>query len=269
MHNFGKRLRAERERLGMNRNELSKELKIAYTTLMDTENGKSNPSERTIRRVVEKFGWNDGIYADYYYGISDVDARRIVRQVKNKMEELGATQKDVAQVLRIGMDTYRAWMRNITPRIKREFTKFIEMDEEAYKARMKERDDQRMFEIDTDLIDDKANKMDGKQLKQLRIQHNFTQPKLANKIGVNYTAIGKWERGTQPIPPMRIRQLYKLFKLNYYEPKRVLKTQAQREKERLARVAVMHRMDRKVDNWKNLDDNDPDMVELRKLMGNK
>ena len=269
MHNFGKRIRAERERLGMNRNDLSKELKISYSTLMDGENGTREPSETTIRRVVEKFGWSDGAYADYYYGISDVDARRVVRQVKNKMEELDATQKDVIHVLGIGMHTYRAWMRSITPRSKREFTKFIEMDEEVYKARIKERDNQRIIEIDTDLIDDKANEMDGKQLKQLRIKHNFTQPKLANKIGVNYTAIGKWERGTQPIPPMRIRQLYKLFKLNYYEPKRVLKTQAQREKERLARVAIMHRMDRKVDNWKNLDDNDPDLLELRKLMGNK
>ena len=267
MKDFGKRVRAERERLGMNRNELSKELKIAYTTLMDTENGTREPSETTIRRVVEKFGWNDGAYADYYYGISDVDARRVVRQVKNKMEELDVTQRDVAQALGIGMGTYRAWMRNITPKIKREFTKFIEMDEEAYKARMRERDDQRIIEMDTDLIDDKANKMDGKQLRQLRIKHNFTQPKLASKIGVNYTAIGKWERGTRPIPPVRIRQLYKLFKLTYYEPKRVFKTQAQREKEKLERVAVMHRMDRKVDNWTDLDDNDPDLVELRKLMG--
>ena len=231
MKDFGKRIIAERERLGMNRNELSKELKIAYTTLMDSENGTREPSETTIRRVVEKFGWSDGIYADYYYGISDVDARRVVRQVKNKMEELGATQKDVAQVLGIGMGTYREWMRNITPRIKREFTKFIEMDEKAYKTRMSERDDQRIFEIDTDLIDEKKNKMDGKQLKQLRIQHNFTQPKLASKIGVNYTSIGKWERGTRPIPAMRIRQLYKLFKLPYYEPTRVFKTQPQREKE--------------------------------------
>ena len=269
MKDFGKRLRAERERLGMNRNELSKELKVSYTTIMDGENGTREPSEATIRRVVEKFGWNDGAYADYYYGISDVDARRVVRQVKNKMEELDATQRDVAHVLGIGKRTYRVWMRNITPKSKREFTKFIEMDEEAYKERMKERDDQRIIEMDTDLIDDKANEMDGKQLKQLRIEHNFTQAKLASKIGVNPTAIGKWERGTQPIPPMRIRQLYKLFKLPYYEPKRVFKTQAQRDKEKLARVAIMHRMDRKVDSWVDLDNNDPDLVKLRELVGVK
>ena len=52
-------------------------------------------------------------------------------------------------------------------------------------------------------------------------------------------------------------------------------TNAQRLAERKRRIELMMILDSKVDtpgelgNWGDLDDNDPDLLELRKLMGNK
>lgn len=126
-----------------------------------------------------------------------------------------------------------------------------------------------MKRFDDEKINEKDNPFSKEDLRKHRLQRGLTLAKLADKINVDPSTVGKWERGAQPIPPSRIRQFYRLFGLVYYEPKRVFKTQAQRDKEKLARVAVMHRMDRKVENWTELDDNDPDLVELRKLVGAK
>ena len=258
MDNFGKRLKAERQQRGMTINDMAKKLKLSHETISQSELGKNKPSERTIKRVVITLGWRDGVYADYYYGISKEDAAELVRRVESKVAKLDATQSDVAQVLGTTDRTYRQWLRNITPKNKRTFLEFVEMDEKTYQRRLLGYNDQHEQRFD--------NPFSKEDLRKHRLQRGLTLAKLAEKLNVNPTTPGKWERGVQAIPATRIRQLYKVFDLPYYEVKRVSKTTEQREKERKERVEIYGVLDRKTESWSKLPDDDIDLIRLRKVM---
>lgn len=115
--------------------------------------------------------------------------------------------------------------------------------------------------------------MTGADIIKHRRKMNYTTDKLAQKVGVTAITINNWEQGvTQPREHYKVR-LHIVLGLGH--PFRRKLTDAQRLAERKRRIELMMILDSKVDtpdelgNWADLDDNDPDLLELRKLMGNK
>ena len=115
--------------------------------------------------------------------------------------------------------------------------------------------------------------MTGAEIMKHRRKMNYTTDKLAQKVGVTVDTVQKWERDSmKPRENNRVR-LHVVLGLGH--PFRRKLTNAQRLAERKRRIELIMAMDAKVDtpgklgSWADLDDNDSDLLELRKLMGNK
>ena len=115
--------------------------------------------------------------------------------------------------------------------------------------------------------------MTGAEIMKHRKKMNYTTDKLAQKVGVTVDTVQKWERDImKPRENNRVR-LHVVLGLGH--PFRRKLTNAQRLAERKRRIELMMILDGKVDtpgklgSWTGLDDNDPDLLELRELMGNK
>ena len=115
--------------------------------------------------------------------------------------------------------------------------------------------------------------MTGAEIMKHRRKMNYTTDKLAQKVGVTVDTVQKWERDImKPRENNRVR-LHIVLGLGH--PFRRKLTNAQQLAKRKRRIELIMAMDAKVDtpdklgSWGDLDDNDPDLLELRKLMGNK
>lgn len=51
-------------------------------------------------------------------------------------------------------------------------------------------------------------------IKQLRIQNNMTQQELADKLGIDQSAIARWESGENFPKPVYLMQLAELFNVS-------------------------------------------------------
>ena len=115
--------------------------------------------------------------------------------------------------------------------------------------------------------------MTGNQIRKKRLALGYTTDKLARKVGVSLSTIQKWERGVQPPNRNNLIRLYAAFGLGH--PFKRELTDKQRLEERKRQIELMAKLDAKVDkreklgSWVDLDDNDPDLIELRKLVGAK
>ena len=113
----------------------------------------------------------------------------------------------------------------------------------------------------------------GRTIRSLRLKHKMSQTKLGTKLGVNYKTVAKWELG-HTVPKERyLVQLKGIFRLsdNEFEAltigirrKRVA-TPENREKARKERLEVLSA----IGNAKlaDLDDDDPRLIKLRKVVG--
>ena len=115
--------------------------------------------------------------------------------------------------------------------------------------------------------------MTGNQIRKKRMELGYSTDKLARKVGVSLSTIQKWERGVQPPNRNNLIRLYAAFGLGH--PFKRELTDAQRLEEKKQRIELMAKLDAKVDkreklgSWNDIDDNDPDLLELRKLIGGK
>ena len=115
--------------------------------------------------------------------------------------------------------------------------------------------------------------MTGNQIRKKRMKLGYSTDKLARKVGVSLSTIQKWERGAQPPNKSNLIRLYAVFNLGH--PFKRERTDAQRLEEKKQRIELMAKLDAKVDesrklgSWVDLDDNDPELIELRKLIGAK
>ena len=115
--------------------------------------------------------------------------------------------------------------------------------------------------------------MTGNQIRKNRMKLGYTTDKLARKVGVSLSTIQKWERGVQPPNRNNLIRLYAAFGLGH--PFKRELTDKQRLEEKKRRIELMQKLDAKVDESRKLgscvdiDDNDSDLVELRKLVGAK
>lgn len=54
----------------------------------------------------------------------------------------------------------------------------------------------------------------GKYIKKLRKENNLSQEKLADKLGVTYQAVSKWERGLNLPDMTTLKEMSNLFNVN-------------------------------------------------------
>ena len=115
--------------------------------------------------------------------------------------------------------------------------------------------------------------MTGNQIRKKRLELGYTTDKLARKVGVSLSTIQKWERGVQPPNRNNLIRLYAAFGLGH--PFKRELTDKQRLEERKRQIELMAKLDAKVDkreklgSWVDLDDNDPELIEFKKLIGAK
>lgn len=115
--------------------------------------------------------------------------------------------------------------------------------------------------------------MTGNQIRKKRLKLGYTTDKLARKVGVSLSTIQKWERGVQPPNKNNLIRLYAAFGLGH--PFKRERTDKQRLADKKRRIELMAKLDAKVDesrklgSWNDIDDNDPELIELRKLIGAK
>lgn len=106
--------------------------------------------------------------------------------------------------------------------------------------------------------------MTGEELIKLRIEHKLSQARLASKIGVTKATVNLYENGGL-ITDRRKAIIYKVFGLPSSGLRRDKSDMEAFKKLVEKRKEVMHRMDRRVERWSELDDDDDDLVELRRL----
>ena len=264
MNNIGYRLRKEREDLGMNRYQLSKVLNLGAQAVAAIENGHSNLTDSTITRIVEKFNWKDGDYADYYYGISQEEGQKLLKQATDKANRLDLNKREFYKAVGTSHHSWEKWQKELPPRGKRLLTKFIHTDDKLINKKI---DTPVREVIDAEVA--KENPMSGQELKKHRLRYDYSLAKLADKIGSDASSVSRWERGIASIPPHHIRKLYRIFDLEYYEVKRTFKSHEQREAERQERIRLMDILDGKTDNWTKLPANDKDFIAFQKVIGGK
>ena len=260
MKDLGYRVRKEREKLGMNMRQFTKYLNVSRPAILNLEDGGGTPHASTVTKIVKKFGWKDGEYAEYYYGVCPEEARTLIKQARDKANRLGLNKAERYKVIGTSQGTWDKWKTEMNPRGKRLLLKFLDTSDEMIKKRVGREFPEPIKE---------KNPMSGAELRKHRERYGYTLVKLGYKLGVDGSTIFKWEKGTNSIPAHQIRKLYKIFDLEYYEIKPVRKSDKQRELERQQRIELMNILDRKVDNWTKLPDGDEDFIAFQKLVGAK
>lgn len=115
----------------------------------------------------------------------------------------------------------------------------------------------------------------GRTLRSLRLKHKMTQVKIATKLGVHPTTIGQWELGRTVPKEKYLMQLKGIFKLsdNEFEAltigirRKKIITPENREKARRERLEALNAIGNT--RLSDLDDDDPRLIELRKVVGAK
>ena len=78
------------------------------------------------------------------------------------------------------------------------------MGKRSYKSYMKTSEENRI------------NKIVGLNIRNLRIKHKWTQTQLAEKLGITFQQIGKYERGHNGLNAIRLLQISKQFDVPYH-----------------------------------------------------
>lgn len=112
--------------------------------------------------------------------------------------------------------------------------------------------------------------MTGLYLKKLRIKNELTKHRLCEKLGIHISTLNNWERKDMKIHSKYYPRIRRIFDLSFKETfLSNQQTAQQKESLRQQRVAIMGRMDRKVERWGDLPNDDPDLVAFRKVVGAK
>ena len=63
--------------------------------------------------------------------------------------------------------------------------------------------------------ENRVNKIVGLNIRDLRRKHKWTQTQLAEKLGITFQQIGKYERGYNGLSAIRLLEISKEFKVPY------------------------------------------------------
>ena len=64
--------------------------------------------------------------------------------------------------------------------------------------------------------ENRVNKIVGLNIRDLRIKHKWTQTQLAEKLGVTFQQIGKYEKGKNGLNATRLLEISKQFDVPYH-----------------------------------------------------
>ena len=64
--------------------------------------------------------------------------------------------------------------------------------------------------------ENRVNKIVGLNIRDLRRKHKWTQTQLAEKLGITFQQIGKYERGYNGLNAIRLLQISKQFNVPYH-----------------------------------------------------
>ena len=63
--------------------------------------------------------------------------------------------------------------------------------------------------------ENRVNRIVGLNIRNQRIKHRWTQTQLAEKLGITFQQIGKYERGYNGLSAIRLLEISKEFKVSY------------------------------------------------------
>ena len=64
--------------------------------------------------------------------------------------------------------------------------------------------------------ENRVNKIVGLNIRDQRRKHHWTQTQLAEKLGITFQQIGKYEKGQNGLSAVRLLQISKQFKVPYH-----------------------------------------------------
>ena len=92
---YGKRIREKRLSLGMSQRALARHLGVQKTSIRGWESGVCSPSEEKLEMLEEWFSKSDDGY--------------LARRIRDKRKNLSMTQRDLAGVVGVNIDTVKGW----------------------------------------------------------------------------------------------------------------------------------------------------------------
>lgn len=121
------RLKSEREKLGMNKKEVSEQLGIPYTTYCNYEAGSREPNSEMLKKIANYYS----VTLDYLLGLSDLADSSLQQETSERFlnsgdrirqlrEQLGLTQDEVANIVGVSKSTVSKWESGHIENMKRD-----------------------------------------------------------------------------------------------------------------------------------------------------
>lgn len=118
------RLKSEREKLGMNKKEVSEQLGIPYTTYCNYEAGSREPNSEMLKKIANYYS----VTLDYLLGLSDLANSSLQQEtskrslelgdrIRQLRDQLGLTQEDVAKRVGVAIQTIYKYENGIVTNI--------------------------------------------------------------------------------------------------------------------------------------------------------
>lgn len=160
--------------LGLLQQAVARLLGVSTSSVSKWERGEEQPRPGVRARVREFLG--------YDLPMESAEAPdTLLGAMRQRREALGLSQRDLARRLRVDRSTIEKWELGLHQpplRYRRRIVEFVGADPEAG-------------------VEPEACTF-GARLRQARIRLMLTQAEMAERVGVNWRTVQKWERGHQP-----------------------------------------------------------------------
>ena len=240
MNKFYNRLEKERKNRKMIVEDFTHFLGISQWTYRSWKSDRV-PSNRSLAKVHKALGWDLPPHLE--------EAHALFEKIDERREHLGITNKQITNLMGVPLSRFYNWRYDLTAEGEEKIEEFLGMSDRDVMHHL------RNNEIDSSVIS-------ADELRRKRLEKEWTQQKLAQKLGVISNTISKWENG-KPIPKDYMPVLNQLFNRTIKR-----KSEAERRAEQEKRRRVLNLLDVKYDGrLADAPDDCPVLNEFRELVG--
>lgn len=240
MNNLYERLERERKNRKMTVEDFAQFLGTSQWTYRSWKSDRA-PSNRSLAKVHKALGWDLPPHI--------AEAHALFEKIDERREHLGISNKQIVNLMGVPLSRFYGWRYDLTPEGEEKIEYFLGMSDRDVMHHL------RNNEIDASVIS-------ADELRKKRLEKEWTQQKLAQKLGVISNTISKWENG-KPIPKDYMPVLNQLFNRTIKR-----KSEAERRAEQEKRRRVLNLLDVKYDGrLSDAPEDCPLLNEYRKLVG--
>ena len=240
MNNLYENLEKERKNRKMIVEDFTHFLGISQWTYRSWKSDRV-PSNRSLAKVHKALGWDLPPHLE--------EAHALFEKIDERREHLGITNKQIVSFMGVPLSRFYGWRYDLTAEGEEKIEDFLGMSDRDVMHHL------RNNEIDSSVIS-------ADELRKKRLEKEWTQQKLAEKLNVISNTISKWENG-KPIPKDYMPVLNQLFNRTIKR-----KSEDERKAEQEQRRRVLNLLDVKYDGQLSKAPEDcPLLNEFRELVG--